>query len=244
LNVTRIAGALRKRARARRLGLNLWRSEAFTAPDAVTLHGKRVALRLPREQGVDVAFSELLFADCYGLEDAPGPVRTVLDIGGNVGLFAVAARLAFPDAIIHSYEPNPNLEPYLSAQAEAANSKYFLEAVELEDCRVRLNFHEDSVQTTSQVDASSEIPATAFRKTVERLGGSVDFAKVDCEGAEWRIWQDREAWQKVRTLSTEYHIMDGHTHEEAHEVISGLGFQVLHQERADTFGVIRAVRGR
>ena len=98
------------------------------------------------------------------------------------------------------------------------------------------------MQTTSKVDESSTIPAVAFRKAIDRLGGSVDFAKVDCEGAEWSLWQDQAAWQNVKYLSTEYHIQADHTHDEAHSLITGLGFTVLEQERAETFGLIHAVR--
>ncbi len=238
----RAATFIQKRIRARKIGVTLWKSESFELPSHVLINGKQVPVRFPDERGVRVAFSELFFGDCYGLEKAKPPIKTVLDIGANVGIFALAARNAFPDAVIHSYEPNPQLEGYLKTQAEAANSRYFMEAVEVEDCHVNLDIRSDSVQTTSAVDENSPIPAVAFRKALDRLGGSADFAKVDCEGAEWCIWQDRDAWQKVKFLSTEYHLQDGHTHEEAHSMITSLGFRVTYQERAETFGVIRALR--
>jgi FkbM family methyltransferase len=217
-------------------------SRSFQLPDKVTLNGKQVDVNFPKEQGVLVAFSEIMLTDCYGLGEVKGPINTVLDIGANVGLFSLAARQAFPNATIHAYEPNAQQEPYLQSQAKAANFKYFLEAVELEDSHVSLNMHGDSVQTTSQIDETGEVTAIAFRKAVERLGGKIDFAKVDCEGAEWRIWKDHDAWQKVKNLSCEYHIQDGHTHEEARSQVESLGFSITYQERADTFGVIRAIR--
>lgn len=244
MNTNRIATFVQKRIRARKIGVTLWRSEDFQLPNNILLNGEQVSVKFPNERGVRVAFSELLFGDCYGLEKAEPPVNTILDIGANVGIFALAARQAFPNAVIHSYEPNPHLESYLKTQAASAHSRYFMEAVELEDCHIMLDFHEDSVQSTSRVDENSPIPAVAFRKAIDRLGGSVDFAKVDCEGAEWSLWQDKAAWQNVKYLSTEYHIQAGHTHEEAHSLITGLGFTVLEQERADSFGLIRAVRMR
>jgi len=242
MSMSRITTFIRKRIRARRIGVTLWRNEDFQLPDELLLNGKPVPVQFPNERGVRVAFSELFFGDCYGLERATTPIKTVLDIGANVGIFALAARQAFPDAVIHSYEPNPHLERYLKTQAEAVNSRYFMEAIELEDCHVTLDFHQDSVQTTSKVDESSTIPAVAFRKAIDRLGGSVDFAKVDCEGAEWNLWQDKVAWQNVKYLSAEYHIQAGHTHDEACSLITGLGFTILEQERSETFGMIRAVR--
>ena len=240
--LSKVKSFTEKRIRARKWGINLLLSQSFELPSKVVLNGKQVQLNLPKEQGVSVAFSEIVFADCYGLLLAKGEIKTVLDIGGNVGLFSLAARQAFPGATIHAYEPNSQQEKYLECQAKAANFKYFLEAVELEDGHVKLDLHDDSVQTTSKVDESGEIPATAFRRVVERLGGTVDFAKVDCEGAEWRIWKDHDAWQNVKYLSCEYHIQDGHTHDEARSQIESLGFNITYQDRADTFGVIRAVR--
>jgi len=44
--------------------------------------------------------------DDYGMmRFADAPLRTVLDLGGNVGFFALYAALIFPDAIVHVFEP-------------------------------------------------------------------------------------------------------------------------------------------
>lgn len=238
--MNRVTTFIQKRVRAQKIGVPLGRSKDFRLPEQISLNKKRVRVQFPDEQGVRVAFSELIFGDCYDLEQVKQPIKTVLDIGANVGIFALAARQAFPDATIHSYEPNPHLEQYLKVQTEAAHSQYYMEAVACKDGYVALNFHEDSVQTTSRVDAASSIPAVAFRKAVDRLGGSVDFVKVDCEGAEWQLWQDQGAWKNVKYLSTEYHIQDGHTHDEAYLTVTNLGFDVRRQIREETFGLIIA----
>jgi len=243
ISAERLRHFLRKRMRARRLGVPLGRSANFRLPAQVRINGVRRPLTLPNQRGIRVAFMELLLADCYGLEKVPRPVETVLDIGANVGLFCVAARNAFPHATIHAYEPNSGLEPYLKAQAEATDCRYFLEAVDVEDGTVALDFDaDDSVNTRSKLDVSGRIPAVAFRKTIERLGGRVDLAKVDCEGAEWDLWRDREAWQQVRSLSLEYHLWPAHTHEEVQQVVAGLGFTVQEQAPTSDFGLILATR--
>jgi FkbM family methyltransferase len=41
--------------------------------------------------------------------------RTILDVGANVGQFAVAAAKVFADARIYSFEPNPEVVPKLRA---------------------------------------------------------------------------------------------------------------------------------
>jgi hypothetical protein len=41
---------------------------------------------------------------------------------------------------------------------------------------------------------------------VERLGGSVDLLKLDCEGAEWEIFDDLEPFKAVGMVRMEYHL--------------------------------------
>lgn len=70
----------------------------------------------------------------------------------------------------------------------------------------------------------------------------MDFLKMDCEGAEWRLFEDKEIWRKVENLSMEYHLWPEHTHEEAWSVVHGLGFTVKSQTRYEGFGLIIASR--
>jgi FkbM family methyltransferase len=238
----RLAEFVSKRVRARRLGVPLVRSRDFRVPTHVRVEGERVRLDLPAETGVRVAFYEILLADCYGLESLAGPVETVLDVGANVGLFCLAARRAFPGATIHAYEPNPHLERHLRVQAALARCRYFMEAIGGEAGRVSLELHPDSVQSRSRCDDRGQVPMVAFRTAIARLGGMVDLAKVDCEGAEWDLWADQASWERVRHLSLEYHLWPDHSHEEARAVIEDLGFVVRRQVPDTGFGLILASR--
>src|SRR5262249_39690436 len=161
-----------------------------------------------------VAFLDILLDDCYGLGMIGGRVATVLDIGAHVGLFGIAARNAFPRAVIHAYEPNPLVEPYLKAQAQAADFQYFMCAAGLEDGTFSLDVHEDSVRTRSRSDPAGSVPQVPFQEMLARLGGEADLLKLDCEGAEWLLFEDRPTWQHVRNLSMEYHLWPDHTHAE------------------------------
>ena len=86
---------------------------------------------MPEESGQQVAFIEVFNHNCYRLKwvASCGDIRTVLDVGANIGLFCLAARIAFPKATVHAYEPNPALKSELAGHAEAAHFKYFPEAV-------------------------------------------------------------------------------------------------------------------
>jgi FkbM family methyltransferase len=240
--VQRFFNLLRRKNRAKKLGFEFSRAANFQLPKSLLLDGDRKIMSLPQETGVEVAFVEILLDDCYGLEKLSQPILKVLDIGANVGLFSIAARNRFPNAVIHAYEPNPNLEKYLQIQAHTASFDYFMEAVGLEDGKVSLEFQEDSVLTRSRVDEMGEIPQVAFGTAIERIGGSVDLAKVDCEGAEWLLFQDADNWQSVKNLSLEYHLWPDRTHQEIRDVIGKLGFQIKNQIPIEDYGLLLASR--
>lgn len=116
-------------------------------------------------------------------------------------MFSIAARNRFTQAIIHAYEPNPNLESYLKHQSEIANFEYFMEAVGVQDGKVTLDIREVSGKTRSTVSESGDIPMVSLKRAIERIGGRVDLAKVDCEGAEWLLFEDTDTWQLVQNLA-------------------------------------------
>jgi FkbM family methyltransferase len=236
---------IRRRFAAATLHVNFKRSATFKLPSAIRLLGEHRNLYLPDENGVKVAFIELLLDDCYGCIDAAASmpdVAHIVDIGANVGLFGIAARRCFPAAKIHAYEPNASLEPYLRVQALAARFEYFLEAVGFDHGTVSLDLHPDSVQTRSRPDALGPVPRIAFRDVVRRIGGVVDLMKIDCEGAEWDLFLDHDAWLGVRRVSMEYHLWPNHKHGEALGNLRALGFAIKQHRPLDTCGLVIAAR--
>lgn len=238
-----IVRLLQRQSRARKLGIKFNRVANFNFPQDLIVLGKRQNVNLPSEKGMDGEFIEVLLDDCYGVEQLDPSLIKVIDIGANVGLFPIAARNRFPQAIIHVYEPNPNLETYLKNQSQIANFQYFMEAVGTGDGKVVLDIREVSGKSRSRVSESGDIPMISWKRAIERIGGSVDLAKVDCEGAEWLLFEDRDTWQLVQNLSLEYHLWSGHTHAETRQVIENLGFRVRKQIPIDRwYGTILASR--
>src|SRR4051812_31383614 len=221
---------LHRKLKAHHLGVTFKRTTSFVAPTQIKINGTRQSISLPGDHGTAMAFRDLFLDDCYGLTTCTVPMATILDIGAHVGLFGLAVRDRFPQTTLHAYEPNPNLEKHLKVQANVAHFAYFMEAVGLEDGKVTLAINDNSVWTRSKVDPTGDIPQIAFRRALQRLGGSVDLVKsidlvkLDCEGAEWQILQDAHAWQAVRNLAMEYHLWPNHTHDEIQAVVQQLGF--------------------
>jgi FkbM family methyltransferase len=239
----KIIQLLQRKTRAKKLGVKFPRVANFNLPDSLIIQGKRQPVKLPSEKGMDGEFIEVLLDDCYGLEQLPQSLLKIIDVGANVGLFSIAARNRFPQAVIHAYEANPNLDKYLKNQSEIANFEYFMEAIGAKDGKVVLDIREVSGKTRSTVSANGDIPMISFKSAIDRMGGKVDLAKIDCEGAEWLLFEDTEIWQFVQNLSLEYHLWSGHTHAETRQVIENLGFQINKQIPIDKwYGLILASR--
>jgi len=227
----RIYNLLRRRYRARRLGIEFRRGASWVLPAKMFVNGRRWDISAPDDRGTEGAFLNIFLDDCYGIESIGHPVRTVLDIGAHAGFFSMHARNTYPDAVIHAYEPNPNMKEFLEHQSGIGGFSYFLEAVGNKDDMVRLHtYAKDSVLTSCR--PGGDIPQVTFRTCILRLGGSVDLLKLDCEGAEWSILTDTDSLAAVRSLTMEYHLYledERHTVAELVSIVRKLGFRILEQ---------------
>ena len=69
--------------------------------------------------------------------------RTVIDVGANVGQFAVAAAKLFPNVRVHSFEPQPDCVARLREHvAKLGNVTVY--AFALGDCEDEVTFHINS----------------------------------------------------------------------------------------------------
>ena len=202
--ISRLRSSFKYRVKWAQLGVYYLRS---CSPRSVRIAGQRVRLAYPAgEKAVqEHEFHKILIEDCYRLGEIGSPVRTVLDIGANIGLFAMAARNHFPKATINCYEPNPLLEPYLARHCAAVRAQYFMEAVGSAASRVSISNDKGSLHSTTVQRADCNIPQAAFSDAVKPLG-VVDLLKLDCEGAEWEILSDVATWAKIQNVCMEYHL--------------------------------------
>ena len=133
---------------------------------------------------------------------------SVVDLGGNLGLFALQAFELFPDARVVSFEPDPGnarlLETTIEANAReeswtlvracagvAEREVTFLPGRHLESMRVE----EPSAQTVT-------LPELDVFPYLE----GCDWLKIDIEGGEWAIFADpRFAQLRIPVIALEYH---------------------------------------
>lgn len=230
--VRRILRYLRRKRNARRLKTPFHRKSSFQMPAMVTLDGRSIYLAYPDELGISNDFVVCFVDDEYGLWRTRLSVSTVADIGSNVGFFSLAARSRFSGATIHAYEPNRRVLSYLSKNAAAGGFDYFSEAVGAKEGCVWMEDAGDSNQARASAvpkgDASvCQVPLTTV---VDRLGGWIDLAKIDCEGAEWEMFTDRNPWQRIGDVRMEYHLWGRRAFCEVREALRDLGFEIYYHK--------------
>lgn len=233
---------LKSQMNALRLGFFFVRFRAIKMPKKVNVSGKRIALHYPPEYGAGCDFISCCVLNVYGLNDRLADVKTILDIGANVGFFAIAARSRYPGAKIHAYEPNPRTLPFLRSNVEQLGVDIYPEAVGAEPGRVSIIDTGDcnGARTVSNGDGATA--QMSLDGAIERLGGAVDLLKLDCEGAEWDMFRRAAPWRHVRNVRMEYHLWDGQTVQDVEQSLSRLGFEAIHWDPDGKMGTVWAVR--
>lgn len=241
---------LLQRIRHLRYGIVYLFARDFRLPRSLWINGKfrKIHFLNSDSEAFSYEFDEICIKDCYHLgllKEKLGAVNTIVDVGANQGLFLLAARKRFPSARLIGYEPNPSLREILSSNAGNLSAVYFEEAVTKESCRIKLHYSASDLHTQSEISETGDITGSSLRLVIERCGGSIDILKLDCEGAEWQLFNAAAAWEKINSLTMEYHLWanPGSTKEDIRNILTGLGYDILsHEPISSQFGLITAVR--
>jgi FkbM family methyltransferase len=167
----------------------------------------------------------------------PGDI--VVDIGSNIGSFAVYAAWLQPSARVLAVEP---LKANFDLLAEnvrlngLANVETIRSAVMGQAGTITIYHGAGSAEGSSSIHAggavdssrAETVPCIAFADLLEKVP-HVDFLKVDCEGAEFDFIPDApsSSLRKVRKLAMEYHdVREGVTHEVLVRKLASEGFRV------------------
>jgi len=244
--IDKIKILLKRRKNARKLKIDFTRAAKWQMPKTLLINQKVVQLHLVDAANSNAAFIDVLLDDTYGLEffkSRFGSIKNILDIGANQGLFILAARNMFPQATIHSYEPNGALIPSLNHHSAFAVTSFFIEAVGRVNGRIKLqNDSGDSLMTKTVLTDEGTIRQVAISTCLERMGGEVDLLKLDCEGAEWEILKDTETLKSVKAITLEYHLDNEHDHKSILSVLQAANFKIISYGAAGpTWGMAWAI---
>ena len=210
--LSRIVTAVTRYKRAKTLGFTFGRTKSFCPPSSIIFSHNRLPLSFPDENGVAELFRDILLDDEYWLELIPkSRIHTALDIGANIGVFSLAARIRFPHSSIHAYEPNVEVKSYPDHQTSIFDFTAIYKAVGMKDGRGSLvaNPGCDTAARVNPLDGGN-VKITSLSKAMDRFDHqAVDLLKLDCEGHEHDVIGGNGSngpLNRCRFLSMEYHL--------------------------------------
>lgn len=235
-----------------RLRYAAWRLLGGTRrPFSGTLqNGLRIVLRPPPTTDLAVA-AEIFVYDMYRPPAwlRPETVRTLVDVGGNIGLSCCYWLKQFPQAQITTYEPHPDHVAQIWRQAEANGALRRITifpaaagtapgtAWLMDDgCRSRVIFADPK---------PGDVPIPVDDWVGRYVDHSIDFLKMDIEGGEFPILADpRFGRIRARALVLEWHVTPEHPDAEAWCVgrLEELGYEVTRQPLRPDNGLLWARR--
>ena len=141
-------------------------------------------------------------------------VRTIVDIGANVGAASIYFALTYPAAVVHAFEPDPDSHRLLVENSQAfANVRPHGYGLFHRDCRKTL--HRGLLTPgTSSVGRHYANEERGVEVTLRHAGlalrqldiAAIDILKIDTEGCEVPILRSaHDLVQGVRALYLEYH---------------------------------------
>jgi FkbM family methyltransferase len=170
-----------------------------------------------RRPGDGIVFEETWRQNQYGFRREEMVGRTVLDIGANVGDFAIWAALAGATKV-WAYEPDPanraEMEANLRLNPRAATVEVVGEAAWSASGEVWLTAEQGSVKVIDPPDTLTgperPVDARHVDEVLARAGSSL-IVKIDCEGCEYDVFRAVTAGQLRRAdrIVMEWHSGDG-----------------------------------
>ena len=189
-------------------------------------HGGRACELVATGAGAAAAYWEVYVDDFYGLRkmSQPSAPATIVDIGANVGFFSCFARIKFPSARIIAYEPNPEAFRWLEHNTRKCAIELHPAAIGREDGRSSFDIATNNTLGRLAAVGAFDVTVIGTRNLAE--GASIDLLKMDCEGGEWDILEDRSLLARTRRIVMEYHLTGNRTWNELTGLLAAGGHRV------------------
>ncbi|HVO61183.1 MAG TPA: FkbM family methyltransferase [Terriglobales bacterium] len=200
-----------------------------------------------RLNGVDGALAHDIFVNRpYDISSEAGDIRTILDLGGNVGFGTLLFHAYFPSASIATVEPLPS-NMQLLQQTVALNhipATLFEAAVGVEDGRVEVRVADDPTASSITPGVETKRSITAQQISVpsimKKMGWRhIDLLKIDIEGYEKTLFSSGNDWLRhVGLIVGEAHAHVQYYFEDVVRDLAPFGFRVTLKRADPEFGLV------
>lgn len=179
--------------------------------------------------------------------------RVIVDIGANIGIFALFATKKWPLARVLAYEPAPENVVRFERNIRLSHASqicFHPFAVAGTKGRTTLflkgepgwhSFWNEGARSAVCVEA------TTLEAILAEVGSpTIDLLKIDCEGAEYDVLRGRGQLlvENVRFIAMEYHEREDHRVRELTDLFESSGFScVFHPEPCWGTGMLYATNG-
>jgi len=156
------------------------------------------------------AFSGMFVANAYGFLDSLGDIRTIIDLGANIGLSSALFLSRWPAARVIAVEPDPGNYALLRRNLSLYQAQCMQGAVWSHRTPLTLSrsFGDGREWATAVLEGEGGIRAYTMGELVAAVG-IVDFLKINIEGSEKAIFSGDTSWVAcVRNISIELHDQD------------------------------------
>jgi len=160
---------------------------------------------------MDVAVLQEIFLNLEYDFDYGGDVKTIFDLGANIGDTAIFYSILFPQARIYAIEPNPHIfQKLLKNTKQFPNIKCFYCAIGDQTKEVKLTFGPSHLGSSirERVDNTESVSVQMFSLSdfvTTNQVSKIDILKFDIEGAEEELLADTGLAGKVGVLVGEIH---------------------------------------
>jgi len=204
-------------------------------------------------------FREIFLENCYFSPGFYKPKASdlVLDVGANIGFFALYLQSLAPGIQIHCFEPGEEARSRLAHNiaSNRLDSSVSVHPVAIFNAETTLELKDAALSAHRSVFASEYVEASGSTSVqaipLEKallLAGSrrVDLLKIDVEGAEIEIVEGASpsCWQNIARVVVEYHdLLRPGCKERVARALAARGYHEMHSfETSPGLGLLQAQR--
>lgn len=217
-----------------------------------TRAGSRITAPLVRNVGALYTALDIFAFSAYECDWELEREPFILDIGSNIGGFALWLAQERPRLRGICYEPDPEAYRYLKTNL-GQNGLHRVEprrAAISDRTGTELLFRSSpgdgasSLRSTSHVTQFTdriEVPLTSFEDVMSEIREEVDLLKIDCEGAEFDIVLNSPptSWRGIKKIVIEFHPVEGFDKRAIREKLAAVGFGVVKERvRSEAEGTL------